>query len=247
MQLDLGSLASIKSFADKVNGMNKPVHILINNAGIMATPKEYTSDGFESQLGVNHIGHFYLTKLLLPLLEKSGTVEAPARVVNLSSIANYAFAPPQGIDFDDIRGEKHYDTFSRYGASKLANVLFTKGLQSRLDATGNQKVLAVSLHPGVIIGTNLLRHFDLSMIYSAYGNMFANPSQAMKLIAEPQKTIAQGAATTVFTALSPLVKAGAHYANSNENELVHPQGFNVQLQERLWEESERMIAKALQQ
>jgi len=244
MQLDLSSLSSIKSFADKVNSLNKPVHILINNAGIMACPRELTKDGFESQFGVNHLGHFYLTKLLLPLLARSGTKEQPARVINLSSLANFLFSPPQGIDLNDIAGVKHYDPFARYGSSKLANILFTRELQRFADKE-QLPIITASVHPGVILGTNLIRHFSFSFMTSAYGNLLFNPVAAWKVIWEPMKSIGQGSATTVFTALTPSLIPGAHYADCQESDLVHVQGKNVDLQQRLWRESSQMIDTAL--
>jgi retinol dehydrogenase 12 len=127
MALDLGSLASVRSAAKAYLDSGRPLHILINNAGVMvsaarlctrdpllstwmvglqACPRALTADGFESQIGVNHLGHFLFTTLLLPALAKSGTAEQPARVINLSSMGNWLFAPPQGIDLDDLDATK---------------------------------------------------------------------------------------------------------------------------------------------
>ncbi len=120
MELDLASLQSINQFVDKMKKRDKPVHILINNAGVMACQHSTTADGFEMQMGTNHFGPFHLTRSLLPLLSESGTKESPARIVNLSSCANLLFSPPKGIDFDDIAGVKRYHPWGRYGESKLA-------------------------------------------------------------------------------------------------------------------------------
>jgi NAD(P)-dependent dehydrogenase (short-subunit alcohol dehydrogenase family) len=246
MQLDLASLLSIQKFAEEVNALNKPVHILINNAGIMGCPYATTEDGFESQIGTNHLGHFQLTKLLLPLLSKSGSTEVPARVVNLSSLANYVFPPAQGIDFDNIDGKKYYDAYVRYGESKLANILFTKELQRRLEAD-HQNVITVSLHPGVILGTNLIRHLSVSIAWNATCSILTSGSAGSlsALIREPQKSIPQGSATTVRAALDPKIIPGEHYADCNVSNLVHPEGLNAELQKKFWDLSEQLIAEAL--
>jgi retinol dehydrogenase-12 len=246
MQVDLASLKTVKTFAEQFIALNKPLHMLINNAGIMACPKSYTEDGFETQFGVNHLGHFYLTKLLLPVLARSGTKESPARVVNLSSIGNYVFPPAEGIPFDDIQAEKSYDTFVRYGSSKLANIVFTKQLQKNAEAE-NLPVISVSVHPGVIIATNLSRHYSMSFVTSMLRGCILHPSAGRILISESMspKTIPQGSATTVVAALLPTIKPGAHYADCQESLQIHPSGFKEDLQKRLWAESEQMIEKAM--
>jgi NAD(P)-dependent dehydrogenase (short-subunit alcohol dehydrogenase family) len=109
MPMDLGSIKSVSNFVDAFLAKYSELHLLINNAGIMACSKSKTSDGIEMQFGVNHLGHFHLTKLLLPLLEKTGATSGkPSRVVNLSSMGQFLFAPETGILFDDINGETSY-------------------------------------------------------------------------------------------------------------------------------------------
>ncbi|WAC92669.1 oxidoreductase [Mycobacterium sp. Aquia_213] len=131
-QLDLQDLASIHRFADGIAGAD----LLINNAGIMAAPFALTADGFESQMGTNHFGHFALTNLLLPKLTD--------RVVTLSSMAHW----PGRIDFDDINWKnKRYSAWLAYSQSKLANLLFTSELQRRLKLAGSP-LRAVAAHPG---------------------------------------------------------------------------------------------------
>jgi NAD(P)-dependent dehydrogenase (short-subunit alcohol dehydrogenase family) len=131
--LDLGSLASVREFARTVDG---PIDYLINNAGSMTGTLRHTTDGFESQLGVNHLGHFALTNLLLN--------QITGRVITVSS-ANYRNAH---IDFEDLQWERRpYRPFGAYGQTKLANLLFTRELQRRLNRAGSP-ILATAAHPG---------------------------------------------------------------------------------------------------
>ena len=109
--LDLGNFASIRAFVASYKATGKPLNLLINNAGVMACPKSFTSNGLETQFGVNHVGHFLLTTELLDVLKRSGTADAPSRVVNLSSIAQWFFAPPCAIRFDDLQGWSVWDCF----------------------------------------------------------------------------------------------------------------------------------------
>ncbi|KAK7881305.1 hypothetical protein WMY93_029714 [Mugilogobius chulae] len=135
-KLDLSDTKSIRAFAEIINKEEKQVNILINNAGIMMCPYSKTADGFEMQLGVNHLGHFLLTYLLLDLIKRS----APSRIVVVASVAHTW----TGLRLDDINSERNYDTMKAYGQSKLANVLFARSLAKRLQGTG---VSVFSLHP----------------------------------------------------------------------------------------------------
>jgi NAD(P)-dependent dehydrogenase (short-subunit alcohol dehydrogenase family) len=140
-RLDLADLSSVRAFAE---GFTDPVDVLINNAGVMIPPHSRTADGFELQLGTNHLGHFALTNLLLPRLRH--------RVVTVSSNAHKVGS----IDFDDLNWErKPYRAMAAYAQSKLANLLFTSELQRRLDAVGSP-VIATAAHPG-LAATNLLK------------------------------------------------------------------------------------------
>jgi NAD(P)-dependent dehydrogenase (short-subunit alcohol dehydrogenase family) len=138
-QLDLASLASVRRFATSFAEAHEHLHVLVNNAGLILDQRRTTEDGFEMTFGVNHLGHFALTNLLLPKLQAS----APARVINVSSVA-HRFAV-RGLDRTDLQSEQAYRAFGVYGRSKLANVLFTNELARRLEGTG---VTANSLHPG---------------------------------------------------------------------------------------------------
>jgi NAD(P)-dependent dehydrogenase (short-subunit alcohol dehydrogenase family) len=138
--LDLGSLESVRSAADELRTAHQKIDLLINNAGVMFTAKDVTADGFELQLGTNHLGHFALTGLLLErLLETEGS-----RIVTMSSLVHRM---RRTIDFDDLQWERRYKRIAAYGQSKLANLLFTYELQRRL-APRNSTTIAVAAHPG---------------------------------------------------------------------------------------------------
>ena len=145
--LDLASFESIKMFSKNVLSEESRIDILINNAGVMLCPYQKTADGFETQFGVNHLGHFLLTNLLLDKIK-----QAPeGRIISVSSLA-HTFASK--MDLDTINSEAHYSSLSAYSKSKLANVLFTKALAKRLSGTN---VTANCLHPGGV-NTDLQRH-----------------------------------------------------------------------------------------
>uniref|UniRef100_A0A8B9MV82 Retinol dehydrogenase 12 n=1 Tax=Accipiter nisus TaxID=211598 RepID=A0A8B9MV82_9AVES len=150
-KLDLADTKSIREFAEKFLEEEKELHILINNAGVMLCPYSKTADGFEMHLGVNHLGHFLLTFLLLERLKQC----APARIVNVSSLAHHGGR----IRFHDLHGEKSYNRGLAYCHSKLANVLFTRELARRLQGT---KVTANALHPGSV-HSDLVRHSFVMM------------------------------------------------------------------------------------
>ena len=147
--LDLGDLGSIRAFAQAFERRHDRLDVLVNNAGVMALPRSTTADGFETQLGVNHLGHFALTGLLLdPLLA------APAaRVVTVSSLAHRIGR----IDFADLDGERRYGKWRAYGQSKLANLLFAFELQRRFERAGS-RAISVACHPGYS-ATNLQEHW----------------------------------------------------------------------------------------
>jgi NAD(P)-dependent dehydrogenase (short-subunit alcohol dehydrogenase family) len=157
-KLDLQDLASVRAFADTVDR----VDVLVNNAGIMAVPYALTVDGFESQIGTNHLGHFALTNLLLPRITD--------RVVTVSSLVHWLGY----ISLKDLNWKSRpYSAWVAYGQSKLANLLFTKELQKRLDAAGSH-VKAHAVHPGYS-ATNLQGHTasKLSNTLLAFGNRMA--------------------------------------------------------------------------
>jgi NAD(P)-dependent dehydrogenase (short-subunit alcohol dehydrogenase family) len=228
--LDLGSFASIRAFVAAFLALGRPLHILVNNAGVMACPLSRTADGLEMQMGVNHFGHFLLTTLLLPALKAS----APARVICLSSTGHFLFPPATGIDWANIGGEHGYDMWRKYGESKLANVLFAVELNRRMAAEGVD-VKAIPLHPGAILGTNLSRHFGFGVITRMLGY-----PRVWRIICGgiPNKTIPQGTSTTIVAALAPDASPGRYYSDCAEEEvMVHPLAYDVEQARRLWEVS----------
>lgn len=217
LPLDLTSFDSIRNFATLFLDKKLPLHLLINNAGVMANNWGLTAEGFEMQFGTNHLGHFLLTSLLIDKLKES----APSRVVSLSS---------EGHKLGDdsvlklVREEKDYAPWKVYGNSKLANILFASELNARLAGSG---VIAASLHPGVI-HTDLGSDSKMLKLFWAVSWPFA-------------KSIPQGAATTCYvaTASSPEEIAGRYFANSA---VAEPSAWakNADLAERLWTLSEQL-------
>jgi retinol dehydrogenase-13 len=197
--LDLASLASVRAFAASLLEQHTALHGLVNNAGVMNTPQGKTADGFESQFGTNHLGHFLLTELLLPALQKG----APSRVVNVSSCFHDVANGREGrIHFDDLHFERRrYDGWESYAQSKLANVLHARHLARRLAGTG---VTTASVHPGWV-RTNLIRH---SMPVWAQ-NLMA-PVLRFGGMIEPW----EGAQTTLHALLAPEVDtmSGAYFS-----------------------------------
>jgi len=223
MELDLGDLDSVRRFAAAFQEKYDRLDLLINNAGIMMPPYGKTAQGFETQIGVNHLGHFALTGLLLDLL-----LQTPqSRVVTVSSGA-HRFGR---IDFDDLHWErKAYKPNPAYGQSKLANLLFTYQLQRKLAAAG-QDTIAVAAHPGWT-QTNLQRHSGLAS--------FLNP-----FFAQPQP---MGALPTLRAAVDPNLTGGEYYGPAGFMEM---RGYPVLVQSndashnlvdarRLWEVSEQL-------
>jgi NAD(P)-dependent dehydrogenase (short-subunit alcohol dehydrogenase family) len=190
--LDLASLASIRTFADAFARTHGRLDMLINNAGVMAIPCRATADGFEMQFGTNHLGHFALTGLLLPLLMTTPA----ARIVTVSSGA-HMFGR---INFDDLQGERSYSKWGAYGQSKLANLLFAYELQRRLTAAGSQAI-SVAAHPGYA-STNL-QSVGPEMEGSRIGRR--TMSVANRVLAQ---SAAMGALPEVYAATSLAVRGG---------------------------------------
>jgi retinol dehydrogenase-12 len=245
LNLNLADLHSVKKCAEEVLAKYSKLDVLINNAGVMACPRMLTADKLENQFAVNHLGHFYFTKLVLPLLIKSGTPEKPSRVVNLSSMAQFLFAPEEGIKFDDLNGEKHYHDWERYGQSKLANVLFSNELNERFK---NQNVISIALHPGVILSTGLSRYLGFTSGWRMFVAAFKRKGGLRMTFGEKYKSIPQGTATTMVAALDPEVKAGGYYADCQETngKKLHPKASDKDLAKKLWEVSERMCDEIAQ-
>jgi NAD(P)-dependent dehydrogenase (short-subunit alcohol dehydrogenase family) len=202
--LDLADLASVRDFASTWSTANPDgLDLLINNAGVMAIPRRLTADGFEMQLGTNHLGHFALTGLLLPAL----VAQPRSRVVTVSSGAHRTAR----MNFDDLMGERSYKPWRTYGQSKLANLLFTGELQRRLDANSMQ-VLAMAAHPGYA-NTNL----------QAVGPQMSGRSWLLKPMELVNKVMAQSAEMGALPTLFAATAAGLP-----GNSYVGPDGFMEQ-------------------
>jgi NAD(P)-dependent dehydrogenase (short-subunit alcohol dehydrogenase family) len=203
--LDLADLASVRAFAAGRGG--EGLDLLVNNAGVMAIPRRTTADGFEMQLGTNHLGHFALTGLLLPALLGGTLLGGPARVVTVSSMLHRRGR----LDRDDLMGERGYSPWVAYGQSKLANLLFMRELQRRVDAAG-VPLLSLAAHPGYA-ATNLqlagpqMRGSRARELFSRLGNV---------LLAQPA---AKGAWPTLRAATDPGARGGEYYG---------PGGFSEQ-------------------
>jgi len=232
LPLDLSSLESVRAFAAGLRGGHDKIDILCNNAGVMALPYRQTADGFEMQFGTNHLGHFALTGLLLDLV-----LAAPgSRVVTVSSNA-HKFGR---IRFEDLQSQERYRKWLAYGQSKVANVLFTNALQTRLQRASAQTI-AVVCHPGYA-ATNLpmvgpdMSGSALMQRITRLGN---------KLIAQ---SAAMGALPTLYAATAPDVGGGDYIGPAGMMEMrgfprktkTTRYGANAEIAERLWAESERL-------
>jgi NAD(P)-dependent dehydrogenase (short-subunit alcohol dehydrogenase family) len=197
-ELDLASLASVRAFASKLLAAHDAVHGLVNNAGVMNTPRGTTVDGFETQLGTNHLGHYLLTELLLPALQRG----APARVVNVSSCYHDKAQGREGrIDFDDLHFvRRSYDGWQAYAQSKLANLLHARQLARRLDGSA---IATASVHPGWV-RTNLIRHSIPTWVQ----DYVLRPVLRLGGMIEPW----EGAQSTLYALLAPEIESGAYYS-----------------------------------
>ncbi|KAK8478588.1 hypothetical protein V6N13_073755 [Hibiscus sabdariffa] len=222
MELDLSSMVSVRKFAADFVSSGLPLNILVNNAGIMATPFMLSKDGIELQFATNHVGHFLLTHLLLETMKKTAQgSKTEGRIVNVSS-RRHKFSYQEGIRFDKINDQSRYNSLSAYGQSKLANVLHANELSRRLKEDG-AAITANSLHPGAI-ATNLFRHNSLIRgLVGLVGKYVC-------------KNVEQGAATTCYVALHPDVKgkSGLYFSDSNVAQ-TSLQANDTELARKLWD------------
>jgi NAD(P)-dependent dehydrogenase (short-subunit alcohol dehydrogenase family) len=230
MQLDLGDLDSVRNFATTYKKDHKKLDVLLNNAGIMMSPYSKTKDGFEGQFGINHLGHFALTGLLLDLLLKT----PGSRVVNVSSGAHKSGT----MDFDNLQFEngKGYSPMKAYWRSKLSNLLFTYEMQRRL-VSANKDLIAVAAHPGIAM-TNLGRYMEGKLLYKLLYPLFKRMAQDQAMGALPQ----------IRASVDPHVKGGEYYGPEGKKErkgypVVVPSNeasHSLQDAAALWEESEKL-------
>ncbi len=222
IQLDLADLKSIQRFADELNKKYQQLNILCNNAGVMMITKQKTADGFEYQLGTNHLGHFTLTGLLLDTLLKT----KDSRIVNMSSFAHLYGK----MDFNNLQWEKGYSKLAAYTRSKLANLLFTYELQRKLETSG-KKTICLASHPGWT-RTNLQR-------YSGFFR-FLNPIFGQKQ--------SMGALPMLYAATAADVQGGGYYGPRGlfgmrgypKKVKSNKRSHNMKDAKKLWEVSEEL-------
>merc|ERR1719430_1327784 len=216
-RLDLASLRSVRNCAKWMNSSLDKVDILINNAGVMACPEARTEDGFEMQFGTNHLGHFLLTNLLLPVITRG----APgARIINVSSMAHMMGS----MQWEDLNWENtSYSPMRAYSQSKLANILFSKELARRLEGSG---VTVYTLHPGAI-NTEIARH-----VTEHWGSLGAWASHMVRPFI---KTVESGSQTTIYCAVEESIggQSGRYYSECKETRPM-AQADNMKDARRLW-------------
>jgi NAD(P)-dependent dehydrogenase (short-subunit alcohol dehydrogenase family) len=226
-ELDLTSLASVRAAAEQLRSAHDRIDLLINNAGVMYTPKSNTKDGFELQFGTNHLGHFAFTGLLLDrLLPVAGS-----RIVTVSSIGHRILAD---IHFDDLQWERRYNRVAAYGQAKLANLLFTYELQRRLAPHGT--TIAAAAHPGMS-DTELMRNMPAPLV-GAF-------ERIAPLVAQNP---AMGALPTLRAATDPAVLGGQYYGPDSFGQTrgypkivgSSAKSHDVDRQRRLWAISEEL-------
>ena len=225
--LDLASLASVRACAGELLERCPRLDVLINNAGVMAIPRRATPDGFETQLGTNHLGHFALTALLFPRLHATGG----ARVVNVSSLAHhFGF-----INFFNLHGQLFYDPFFAYAQSKLANLLFTYELDRRCRAA-DVEVLGVACHPGV--ATTNLPYAGPRMLNFPLGETLVRMFSSIG-----SQSAADGALPTLYAGFFPDLRGGEYIGPDGLGEM---RGAPRQVQSSLMSRSES-VARQLWQ
>ncbi|KAI8138272.1 hypothetical protein BJV82DRAFT_673816 [Fennellomyces sp. T-0311] len=228
IKLDLLSLASVQAFAEEFMSKHKELHILLNNAGVMMCPYGLSEDGIETQFATNHVAHFYLTMLLLPLLEKS----TPSRIVNVSSSGN-GMTSLSAVSLDKVNDEKTYSKTFHYGLSKACNVLFTRELAKRLEAKGVNNLYVNVNHPG-IVRTELIRH---SMKEDTFIKRFVE-----NVIAVSSE---EGSLTQLYLATSPEVESkdirGKYFVPVAENGCLNAYSSSDKNAAHLWEFTENLL------
>jgi len=222
--LELSDFQSVVDCAATINELAVPIDILICNAGINTFGEIELIAGIERIFRVNHLGYFVLVNNLLPLVDAADS----GRIVHVGSMSGYAQAPAAGIDFDNLRGEKSYDSGEAYGRSKLANALFSLQLSKNLAGSGTTSNV---IHPG-LVHTNIVRSYPaiIRKGFDLVGPLIA-------------KTPAQGAATQVYVATNPALEgvSGAYFEDCNAVTVSGPNHvFDEDMAEKLWQVSLQM-------
>lgn len=233
MKLDLADLKTIRTFAESFQKSFNTLDLLINNAGIMAPPYTKTTDGFELQFGSNHLGHFALTGLLLPLLAKTPN----SRVVTVSSRAHSRGS----IDFNNLDGSRGYQAKKFYNQSKLANLYFALELDKRLKEHSLQTI-SVACHPGVS-ATNILKlgQREIPLAFKRIANLVLQPPN-------------MGALATLYAATEPVLKGGEYIGPVAQFQrrgypalgTPHANATDQEISRRLWEVSEKLTGVSYQ-
>ncbi|RDZ62190.1 short-chain dehydrogenase [Haloferax sp. Atlit-12N] len=239
-ELDLADLDSVAAFADWFTSTYDELHVLCNNAGVMAIPRKETEQGFEYQFGVNYLGHFALTGHLLPVLNRT---PGETRVVTQSSVAHRNGE----IDFDDLQGEQSYSAWGAYGQSKLADLIFAYELDRRL-RSANATVKSVACHPGWA-ATNLQRRGPEQ---SGSRLRLWIMQLANAVIAQSAE---QGALAMVYAATDPNIEGGEYVGpdgfrnmrGTPEVQESSEQSYDVDTARRLWEVSEELTGVSFDQ
>ena len=214
----MASLESIRTFSKKFHQLETRLDILINNAGVLTNEKRFTEDGFELHMGVNYLGHFLLTNLLLDMLRTS----APSRIINVSSMAHKM----HNLDRENLMSDRDFSKFRAYGRSKLAIILFTKELSRKLEGT---KVTVNTCHPG--------------FVQTEINGKYAKSNILIKLIATFVKTPLEGAQTHIKLAVDPKLQtvSGKYFSHCKEDETSADANI-AETARWLWEESSILVA-----
>jgi NAD(P)-dependent dehydrogenase (short-subunit alcohol dehydrogenase family) len=241
--LDLASLSSIHHFAAAELARHRPLHLLINNAGVMTPPRRMeTADGFELQFGTNVLGHFALTALLMPALQQAAAASSTnaaerPRVVTIASIAHKRGR----INFDDLNSTRSYSPMGAYQQSKLANLLIAFELDRRLRA-GNSRIMSVAAHPGVA-NTNLFQSGEYSAVEKSLRTLVGH------VIGIALNTDSEGALATLYASTAPNVRDGGYYGPQGFQEMrgeevgpakIAPQANDAVAATRLWQVCEEL-------
>jgi retinol dehydrogenase-12 len=225
VRLDLADLASVRACAEEVGESWPRLDVLINNAGGMWTKRSTTAQGFEQTFGVNHLGHFYLTTLLLDRLIAS----APSRIINVASVGHHVRV--RGIRWYDLQTERGYTGMRAYSQSKLANILFTRGLARRLNP---QQVTANALHPGAVRSG-----------FGMDGDMKGFLGFGNKIFRLFEISAKRGARTSIYLASEPSLDGvtGGYWVRRRPGHMSRAARDDAAA-DRLWDESERLLASA---